>query len=83
MFVLAFGLMLGFGLTGRFGSVLFAIHPGLLDGVTRLIQAYVPPGAVNQVLTDALGWPSWTVPLAIGVLILLIATGRRRLRDPR
>lgn len=81
MFVLALGLMLGFGVTGRFGSVLFAIHPGLLDGVMRVIQTYIPPGAVNRVLVDALNWPSWTVPLAIGLLTLLIAAGRRRLRD--
>ncbi len=81
MFVLSLGLMLVFGLFGRLGSALFAVHPGLLDGTTRFINAYVPPGAVHRVLMDALNWPSWTVPLAIGVLTVLIAAGRRRLRD--
>lgn len=81
MFVLALALMAIFGLSGRFGSVLFAIHPGLLEGVNKVIHGYVPDGPVNRVMMDALNWPSWSWPLAIGVITLLIAAGRRKLRD--
>lgn len=81
MFALTAGPLLVFGVSVCLGSVLFAVHPALLDGVTRLVQADVPAGALKRALMGALGWPGSGVPLWIGAFVLLVDAGRWRLRD--
>ena len=73
--LLASGVALGF-LTGwdvPLGESLFRYDPALLNTAQAGIQRYAWPSLWDDAVLPLLERPSWVVPVALGVLLLLVA----------
>ena len=62
------------------GEFWFANHPDSLQLAQPAIERYVLPDLWNPVIVTFLTWPLSVVLLVIGVVLLLLARGRRRKR---
>jgi hypothetical protein len=78
LLVLAAGLLGWFGLTTPLGAVIFAVDPPFLNTLQAGVQRNLSPWLWDSVFLPVLEWPSWLIPLALGVLMLVLAPGRRR-----
>ncbi len=84
--LLAAALALGFlaGWTAPLGEALFRYDPALLNTAQAGIQRYVSPALWDGVALPLLERPSWVLPAALGVLLLMFGAvvpllgGRRR-----
>jgi hypothetical protein len=77
---LALGMGAWFGFATPLGAVVFAFDPTLLAMLQSGIQRNLSPALWNDVLQPVLVAPNGTLPGGLGVLLLLLALGRRRFR---
>jgi len=84
--LLAAGAALGFlaGWDTPLGAVLFRYDPALLNTAQAVIQRYLLPALWDEAVLPLLERPSWVLPVALGVLLLvlhgLLVLRRRRRR---
>ena len=83
--LLAAGLALGVlaGCTAPLGEALFRYDPALLNTVQAGIQRYLSPALWDEVALPLLERPSWVVPAALGVLLLVLGAALPLLRTRR
>jgi hypothetical protein len=81
----AAALALGFltGWTGPLGAALFRYDPALLNTAQAGIQRYVSPDLWDVAVLPLLERPSWVVPAALGVVLLLAQASLLLLRRRR
>ena len=79
---LALGVLTGWSVP--LGAALFRYDPALLNTAQAGIQRYLSPALWDEAVLPLLERPSWVVPVAFGVLLLvaeaalLVLRGRRR-----
>ena len=72
--LLAAGAALGFvaGWSTPLGAALFRYDPALLNTAQAGIQRYLAPALWDEAALPLLERPSWVVPVALGVALLLL-----------
>lgn len=80
LLALAAGLGGWFGFGTPLGAVIFAIDPPFLNTLQAGVQRRLSPDLWDLVFLPVLEWPSWVLPAALGLLLLLLARGRRKHR---
>ncbi|NKC30142.1 hypothetical protein [Falsiroseomonas selenitidurans] len=60
------------------GAAIFATWPEFLNTLQAGVQRRIAPELWDWVFLPLLEWPVWVVPGALGLLLLILAPGRRR-----
>jgi hypothetical protein len=78
LLALAAGLGGWFGFGAPLGAAIFAIHPPFLNTLQAGVQRNLAPWLWTDVMQPVLTWPAWVLPGVLGLLLLMLARGRRR-----
>ena len=66
-----------FGPGTPLGAVIFGLWPAFLNTFQAGVQRRLAPELWDLVILPLLEWPSWVVPAALGLAVLLIGLRRR------
>lgn len=78
LLLFAVGLAALYGVATPLGAVIFSIDPPFLNTLQAGVQRRLSPDLWNHVFLPVLEWPSWVIPGALGLLLLLLGLRRRR-----
>lgn len=73
-FAVALGFSLGWGY--QLGEALFRVNAAGLNSFQAGVQRYLAPAIWDGVFVPLLSMPAWALPVAIGVMFLMIAALR-------